>query len=250
MLAASTGVAFAAPVSTPHGGSFLDQIKNRPRVLLLGEAGAGKTTLLEYIAWQQADNLLRSPAIASPFPIYLALKYCAPARGKSVAELISSAVGLGPEIVGRLLGKNLVLLLDGLNEIPEEQQDLVVHEIQELLTTHPRVRAIITCRPMATQALLDCPRFELQALTDEQIENFLQRHFPEPALATTFAKAVRVQPKLWEWGRNPLCLAMLTKIGLEQGGSLPENLGKLIQRFLRGILEREGLQSRVTLGRL
>lgn len=72
---------------------------------------------------------------------------------------------------------------------------------------------------------LSLPVFQLDFLTDEQRVEFLRRHFPNEPEADAFIQTLRHNPRLWDWGRNPLQLWMLVQVGLMPGGGLPENRG-------------------------
>lgn len=221
--------------------SLLKQIEAHSRLVLLGAPGAGKTTLLKYLAAKHAHALLNQSAQPVPFPIYIALQHCAPVLGKTIGSRIAAALGREPETQEGLFDRNVLLLLDGLNEVRENQKRLVVQEIKELLSNWQRLKVVVTSRPGAYRDEFGWPVIEGNAMTDSQFLEFLKGNLPDPTQAAGFAELLKHR-NLHELGRNPLHLFMLIQTSVEHGGVLPENRGKLLQCFVRSLLQREEIQ--------
>ena len=220
-------------------GLVRDLIRTIPKLVLLGDPGAGKTTTLQYLAWQMASGLLKNPAGEWLFPVYLPLKTFASLDTHTIEAAIQSETG--NISLKQLAKQRCILLLDGLNEVPQEHVLVAKHQIQSMLSLGDNLRVVMTCRPGQFQNEFGVPVFELQPLKDEQIRQFFQRHLRDPDKVRKLMAVIKRQPKLWEWARNPFMLAMLVRVFLKNG-KLPENRGNLMRDFLGDIMRRERAQ--------
>ena len=154
-----------------------------PRLTVIGGPGSGKSTVLQHVAWTLATALVRDdPALATtqlglalaanatlPLPIFLPLSAYALQRRKfeaahdprdrTLAGFISyylieqqSEFNLPKDFFVRLLnsGRGVMILLDGLDEVPDEAERVNVRAaIEKLVTGRDQMQVIVTCRTAA-----------------------------------------------------------------------------------------------------
>jgi hypothetical protein len=232
-----------APLPELRRGKVHDLFDQVGRLVLIANAGAGKTTSLQHYAYLQAKALLDNPCELRPLPLYVELRY----YQASLWQLITAALQVGgqqPSYDENRLRQEIaegkwVLLLDGLNEVPNDRREQAFRELEWIIQQNGQARLVITSRRDVPLERLKLPVFRLDPLTDDQIVDFLKRHFPDKRQAETFARTLRRNPRLWDWGRNPLQLWMLAQVGLKARGGLPENRGQLLRRFVEYLLRRE-----------
>ncbi|RQO57176.1 hypothetical protein DBR47_15150 [Paucibacter sp. KBW04] len=152
------------------------------RLVVVGGPGSGKTTVLAHMAWALASSIVENkaePAQTSlgmntgvhqlPLPIFVPLASFARHRRKQAQSLAAQDLTLAGFISRHLIGKqvsldlpadffsqllaaklNILLLLDGLDEVANENERAEVRQcVEELLAGKPGLRAIVTCRTVA-----------------------------------------------------------------------------------------------------
>ena len=152
------------------------------RLAIIGGPGCGKTTVLLHIAWALASSLLAGEAEPArsrlglrlapaelPLPIFVPLAAFArhrrhlpagaPARERTLQHFIShhlisreAPFELPDDFFVRLLheGNNVLLLLDGLDEVANEGERAEVRQsVENLVGGRRAMRVVVTCRTIA-----------------------------------------------------------------------------------------------------
>lgn len=150
----------------------IDAVTANSKLMLLGKPGAGKTTFLKHIAIQCNQGKFQAERI----PIFIALKTFAEqaldAEDFSILDYIHeefvSSDSADLSVTKKLLseGKGLILL-DGLDEVPEKDCDEVVKEIRWLTRKYYKNQFIVTCRIAASKY-----RFQQEGFTDVEVADF------------------------------------------------------------------------------
>lgn len=148
----------------------------------------------------------------------------------------------------------VILLVDGINELRPRLQDLVVGAIKELLGKPCRV--VASCRSNLADRLFSSigpqlTRFELQQLDDQQIISYLE-HKIEGQGERIFQSQIRVYPRILTMARNPFYLNLICEhLGTAPNAKIPAERARLIEDFISRCIDRkhaEGLRPEEYLG--
>lgn len=217
-------------------------------VLLVGRPGSGKSTALARLLLQEAENAL---SIArAKIPVLVELRYLpSEANESSVCDRIVAfmhkhdpALDIDEAGIKQLLRQGrLLLLVDGVNELPSDRGRAQVNLFRELYQkTCPM---IFTTRELSAGGDLGiAKRLEMQPLTEPQMQQFVMAYLP-----TQGEMLLRqLSGRLREFGQTPLLLWMLCSL-FQQSEQIPPNLGMVFRAFTVGYGDR--IKQDVTLSR-
>jgi hypothetical protein len=163
--------------------------------LLVGDTYDGKSLLLRKVAADLATAALRPRQPRATLPIYLPIDRFHGANPDDVLDAAAFASGQDPRILRAVWDEErrpVCLLIDGIDDVATEAKDQFVAAIADLNQRRKGHSIIVACRPGQMQETLadklagDALFTELVMLplTDEQIDQLLQRYGAHPALAS------------------------------------------------------------------
>ena len=221
--------------------SGLKAIENHPRLMVLGSPGAGKTTFLKYLAMQCVTGDLAAEKV----PFFVTLKDFA--ETPKAPSLVEYLVGLLPklltiETVERLLAEGrLLVLLDGLDEVREEDTKRVIREMRETSDRFGASQFVVTCRIAAKEYTFE--RFtevEVADFSQLQIEAFVGNWFRSKndiPKADRFLERLKEHKPIRELATSPLLLTLLCLVFGEEG-DFPSNRSDLYAEGVKILLKK------------
>ncbi|MEH2228939.1 MAG: NACHT domain-containing NTPase [Nostoc sp.] len=216
----------------------LEAVDKYPKLMILGKPGAGKTTFLKFLAMQCIEGEFNAERV----PIFVTLKDFAEAANKpGLLEYISSSVETRnfvslQEVITH--GKALVLL-DGLDEVKEEDNNRVLKEIREISNCFPGNHFVMTCRIAAREYIFEkFTEVEVADFDDDQISNFANNWFKDKAVKPeTFIKRLKENNRIKQLAASPLLLTLLC-LAFEESGDFPANRSELYKEGLDALLKK------------
>ena len=199
-----------------HDG--LTTAKNEQYLMVLGSPGVGKSTFLRKLGLEALENGLVHELV----PVFIELKSFKSEKVSLhqaiVKELKVSGFPYAEDLIKSMLSDGkMLLLLDGLDEVPSGQVDDVVEQIRDFCDQYSQNYFVASCRIAAYKGGFN--RFTnvtIAEFDNEQIEQFIQRWFRseldlEAGTADEFWKLIS-QPEnisAKELAQTPLLLAFL-----------------------------------------
>jgi hypothetical protein len=188
-------------------------------LLILGEPGAGKTTLLVELALELVGRAQKSKTLK--MPVIFSLASWAVKR-QSLEEWMAAELAetyqVSPKLAAAWVEAEEILpLLDGLDEVPEERRVACARAIEAYHQEHERVPLVVCSRRTEYFALPVRLRLQtaviVQPLTDEQIADYLG----EGTGLMGLREALAADEQLRSAARTPLLLGVmaLTYQGME-----------------------------------
>lgn len=258
------------PVGGDLGSPAMDErarvevaLHGRRRVLLRGLAGSGKTTLMQWLAVNAARDSFddRLTHLRGRVPFMLPMRTLVRSASlPAVGDLITAAGHplTPPEgWVDAVLNEGRgLLLVDGVDEMPQEDRARTRDWLVKLITAYPDNVVVVTTRPTAVdEGWLDrkgFTEFQLLPMNERDVAEFVRRWYKAAgSMSVSSAKrgqleALRDQlldslPRKRDLARlatNPLMCAMICALHRDRRGFLPDSRMKLYGDALTMLLVR------------
>lgn len=249
-----------------------DVLAGSRRLFIRGEAGLGKTTLLQWVAVNCARKSFRDRLAdwggSIPFMIKLR-RYSRTDLPRpeqfldEVGQHIAAEMPTG-WVQRQLRSSHAIVLVDGVDEVPEQRRRQVRDWLAQLVSTFGSARYIVTSRPaaVAAQWLRDeqFTAVDLEPMTRQDIPVFIERwhdamrdqaadpqHRDELShYENRLIDAVHSSPHLIVLAAYPLLCALLCALHRDRRGHLPGNRMELYEVALHMLLERRDQERNVS----
>ena len=230
----------------------LDAVATHDKLMLLGKPGAGKTTFLQHLAVQCIRGKFKSDYI----PVFIFLRtFTFQAKEYQDFSLLGylqrfwNNYNLSLEQIKNLLQQGKVLiLLDGLDEIPQQYEQEIFQQIQQFTQLYYQNSLIITCRIAGQQYRFNGFTYvELADFNPTQVEIFAKRWFVATAnnresgltKANQFLEQLqhRANQPIRELVTIPILLNLICSV-FQERFSFPSKRSRLYQEGLDILLVR------------
>ena len=241
-----------------------DAINKYSRLMIQGSPGSGKSMLLKYLAFSWAEN--KSTRISSRIiPVLLELNRLNELGKFNIEQFKIKLV----EVFAResfpdannftaqaLENGNLILLLDGLDEVNSNVRDQVIKLIKDFLSTsaYQKCPVIITCRnAVYNNEFVDYvdQTLEIVEFSDQRIRSFLkvwenelerkskkkENKLLQKKSIEQLISTLRDRPQIIALARNPLLLTIIAYLYADTSFVLPHSRASFYEKAVTHLLE-------------
>jgi hypothetical protein len=265
--------------------ALFDRLGNEGYLLIRGDAGTGKSTLLRWAAIQAAtghpqveswalEERMETAASASwrtRVPFLIRLRQCKAGSlpgPDDFPEHITQAVGSPPADWVRSVLKEgrALLLLDGVDEIPNAHREATRRGIADLVAQYPKTCFVVSTRPRAVDpdwlGRLGFREARINPLSDLDRARFIDRWHDAVArelqeqgkdakdlesLAHSLKKQLADNSEVSRLANNPLLCAMICALHRDRRQKLPERQRQLCEDLCHALLHRRERESGLNL---
>ncbi len=197
-------------------------------VLLVGRPGSGKSTALVRLLVATAQQALQNPN--SLIPVLVELRTYKIYYKTSVLDLVQASLKrrklrLNLEALEELLvQRRFLLLMDGINELPDDEAR---RSIKEFRLDYSDVPMVFTTRDLGVGGDLGIQKkLEMQSPKEAEVEKFVRECMPGRSQQTL----QQLRQRLRELGQTPFVMWMLYFI-VEKTGTVPSGAGSAFREF-------------------
>ncbi|MGR6971920.1 NACHT domain-containing protein [Streptomyces cynarae] len=246
-----------ARIATASAALSADQaLTGHDRVLLRGVAGSGKTTLVQWLAVTAARGE-RGDRIPFVLPLRTLLRR---PGGLPAPDAFLDAVRVPfhatqpPGWADRVLtARRALLLVDGVDEIPERERERTRRWLRDLLDVYPGNQWLVTSRPSAVREDWLAPdgftELSLAPMGRDDVAAFVRRWHTAARVGApdtdrlddyehSLLDAVRTKPDLGRLATNPLMCGLICALHRDRRGYLPHGRQELYEAALSMLLAR------------
>ncbi len=252
-----------ASESLPAEALFDRLSTDNGRLLIRGDAGTGKSTLLRWVGMRAAAR--------GQIPFLIRLRKCRAGSLPSpddFPELIATSLGSPPADWVRSVLKRgrALLLLDGVDEIPNAHRETIRRGIEDLVGQYRGTYYVVSTRPRAVDpdwlATLGFREARINPMSELDRANFIDRWHEAVAqelkargkaatalsdLAGSLKKELGDNPEVARLATNPLLLAMICALHRDRREKLPERQHQLCEDLCQALLHRRERESGLSL---
>ncbi len=215
------------------------------RWVVLGDPGAGKTTLLRHLAATLAADTKRRwvPVFESLPRLMRQPEWLLDRLEREMRKAGEPTQGLAAALSQEGQEGRLLLLLDGLDEVPRDDREDAEALLRQISARWPETPVVVTSRPIGYRRPgSEFVELDLLAFAAGQRREFLGRWFGrstakvDRGLATEVMKVLRGDRGLWDLSGNPLYLTLMALL-FEQGKKPERNRAILYEQVFDLLLD-------------
>ena len=208
---------------------------NQNIVLIEGDPGAGKTTITVEICRQWAEGNLLTNELVFLVPLR-DKRYQKVANLNELFDVLKCSALT--EYAEQSYGKELVFVLDGWDELPDDlQSQSFFHDIIFKKSALTCSTIIVTSRPSCSDHIAEAVQqdhyYQILGFTPEKVELYIKEYFKSnPQTANELLNFLKERENLRQHFYLPITLVIVCFVYDKSNSQIPETLSKLYESFV------------------
>jgi len=220
----------------------LELVENEEKLIISGESGSGKTTTLRWLNFTFATKYLENKECS--VPLYVELNSYRKGSFYDYFKRQMKKKGLSETTLKTLLEGRAIILLDGLDLLSPTENFFPYDEISDFFSDYSNCQIVISSRPGFFESIRrDFKVSELEKLTDEKIQIFIEKYVEEKELANTLIDKILGNEQLKSMLSNPMMLYIAIKVAMGRKDRyddlLPSNRSELYEAFISTLFSHQ-----------
>lgn len=248
---------FCDEKTDPQDYEVLELVDKEKNLIISGESGSGKTTTLKWLNYIFATSYLEGKS--ENFPLYIELnsyigeeKFIKKPFDTFVA-MKAEGKGISGDTLKTILGGKAIILLDGFDLLLPNDEFYPYLKISNFINDFSNCRYVISSRPGFFESIKSSFKVsELEKLTDEKIETFINRYVPNKELADALRDKIWNNEQLKSILSNPMMLYIAIRVAKERKDKsddlLPSNRSELYEKFVFTLFNHQEVKGKTPLG--
>lgn len=212
-----------------------------PRIVILGGPGAGKTTTLRRMACMYLERWRHDNA--QLYPIYVQMRSIQ--FGSGVERIVRASLGMNNEAdqnAGNCLeifDQRVVLILDGIDEVPDSIRDEVVSSIHKFSSRYASISIVVSTRESGFNWKLPSFRHvRIRPFTSSNIREWSFFRFGPSARHewANFVTSLEERDSVKELAGNPLFLSLAVSL-FRRSSTFPQSKAALLKSYITAMTE-------------
>ena len=189
------------------------------RLVLVGDPGSGKTTALREFAVRRSEDFVAGKS--DVLPIYVSLREAFPSQNALLLDTLPVTAALP-------VNQQILLLLDGLDEIRPELRSIALSEIDHASKRYPNAQVVLASRPtgLSPPPPDEFRFYHLESLNSAQVLDVIDRLAEDKAQADAFRTALSSSSFLEGLSRSPLLIQLIWQV-FQSSARLPQARAEL-----------------------
>ncbi|MCC4771564.1 DUF4062 domain-containing protein [Methanosarcina sp. DH2] len=213
----------------------IELVEKEEKLIISGESGSGKTTTLRWLNFTFATKYLENKECS--IPLYVELNSYKKGSFYDYFKRQIKKKGLSETTLKTLLEGKVIILLDGLDLLSPTENFFPYDEISDFFSDYSNCQIIISSRPGFFESIRrDFKVSELEKLTDEKIQIFIEKYVEEKELANTLKNKILNNQQLKSILSIPMMLYIAIKVAIgrkdQSDDLLPSNRSELYEAFI------------------
>jgi formylglycine-generating enzyme required for sulfatase activity len=218
--------------------SIQEVLSKYGRIALLGDPGSGKSISMWKIALDCAQAARQDDRL--PFPVIIELgQYNS---SLSLEDWLLRKIQEIPNFSEHLKTGSLIVLLDGLNEMPKDNYSTSIEQLKHFITKYPDCKFIVTCRRLDYDKSLELQQVEIDPLNKQNIRLFISNYLRNDVETQKLYSLLASDAKLLELASNAMNLKSIVIYYLWVGKEFPRNRSRLMDGFVGALYKREQMK--------